>query len=58
MSTYGCEAWKSYNHLLGQMMTQAQKQLQELRRQIQDVNWQRKSKQTEAGEKLYSLESR
>ena len=57
MNKYGAEGWKTYNTVLSQMMQSAQKQLQELRKQIQEVNWQRKSGQIDAGEKLRILES-
>ncbi|CAN7939010.1 unnamed protein product [Ixodes hexagonus] len=56
MARYGCEAWKAYNAALVRMLHQLQKQLQDLRKQIQEVNWQRKTSQTEAGEKLKNLE--
>ncbi|CAD6216117.1 GSCOCG00004333001-RA-CDS [Cotesia congregata] len=54
---YGCEAWKSHLEVLVQMVSQAQKQLQTLRKSIQEINWQRKSMQTQGGEKLRALES-
>lgn len=57
MSQYGCEAWKMNNTVLVQLLNQAQKQLQDLRKQIQEVNWHRKNSQTLAGEKLRNLEA-
>lgn len=57
MMEYGCEAWKSYLEILVQLVNQAQKQLQALRKKIQEVNWQRKSMQTQGGEKLRALEA-
>lgn len=54
---YGCEAWKCYLEVLMQLVSQAQKQLQGLRKTIQEVNWQRKSMQTQGGEKLRALEA-
>ncbi|XP_015590455.1 pre-mRNA-splicing factor SPF27 [Cephus cinctus] len=57
MMEYGCEAWKSYLEILVQLLAAAQKQLQGLRKQIQEVNWQRKSMQTQGGEKLRALEA-
>ncbi|CAK9807666.1 Pre-mRNA-splicing factor SPF27 [Anthophora quadrimaculata] len=57
MMEYGCEAWKSYLEILVQLVSQAQKQLQALRKKIQEVNWQRKSMQTQGGEKLRALEA-
>ncbi|KAK8775794.1 BCAS2 pre-mRNA processing factor [Amblyomma americanum] len=57
MARYGAEAWKAYNAALVRMLHQLQRQLQDLRKQIQEVNWQRKTTQTEAGEKLKHLEA-
>ncbi|KAM3838791.1 pre-mRNA-splicing factor SPF27 isoform 2-T2 [Vipera latastei] len=52
MSQYGCNAW----HLV-HMIEQAQKELQSLRKHIQDLNWQRKNMQLTAGAKLREMES-
>lgn len=57
MVEYGCEAWKSNLEVLTALQAKAQVQLQELRKEIQEVNWQRKSKQMQAGEKLRALEA-
>lgn len=57
MSVYGGEMWKSCNAVLNQMVNQSQKQLQDLRKKILEVNWQRKNSQNSAGEKLKDLES-
>lgn len=57
MVEYGCEAWKTYLETLVQLVTQAQKQLQSMRKQIQEINWQRKNMQTQGGEKLRQLEA-
>lgn len=57
MLEYGCESWKSYLEIFTRMQAKAQLSLQELKKEIQDVNWQRKSKQTQGGEKLRSLEA-
>ncbi|XP_054716541.1 pre-mRNA-splicing factor SPF27-like [Uloborus diversus] len=57
MSIYGCETWKSCNSVLVSMINQSQKTLQDLRKKILEVNWQRKSSQNTAGEKLRELES-
>lgn len=54
---YGCEAWKSNLEVLTALQAKAQTQLQELRKEIQEVNWQRKSKQMQAGERLRALEA-
>ncbi|XP_056016610.1 pre-mRNA-splicing factor SPF27-like isoform X1 [Ostrea edulis] len=56
MADNGSNAWKQYNSILVQMMENAQKHLQDLRKHIQEINWRRKSEQTEAGNKLKELE--
>lgn len=56
MSEFGCDAWKMYNTVLVEMLEVAQKQLVDLRKKIQDINWQRKNEQTAAGTKLKNLE--
>ncbi|XP_050410512.1 pre-mRNA-splicing factor SPF27 [Patella vulgata] len=58
MSEYGSNAWKSYNSVLAKMVENAQKQLQDLRKKIQEINWQRKNEQSQAGGKLKELETR
>lgn len=57
MLEYGCDAWKSYLELLVAEVSKAQKKLQILRRDIQDINWERKSSQTNSGDKLINLEA-
>lgn len=57
MLEYGCETWKVYLDVLTSMLAKAQKQLERIKKEIQDINWQRKDKQTEAGEKLRALET-
>lgn len=57
LGKYGAAAWKSSNGVLTQMVESAQKQLQDLRKKIQEINWQRKSEQVNAGEKLKELEA-
>lgn len=57
MLDYGCETWKVYLEIITSMLAKAQARLQDLKKEIQDINWQRKSKQTQAGEKLRSLEA-
>lgn len=56
MSEYGATAWRIYNQTLQIMFDEAQKTLNKLRKDIQEVNLQRKTEQTYAGEKLRSLE--
>lgn len=58
MSDFGGEAWKAYNDILQRMLNQSQSQLNLLRREIQEINYDRKQKQTVAGEKLKKLEER
>uniref|UniRef100_U5ETJ1 Pre-mRNA-splicing factor SPF27 n=1 Tax=Corethrella appendiculata TaxID=1370023 RepID=U5ETJ1_9DIPT len=57
MLEYGCETWKAYLETLTAMQAKAQTRLQEIKKEIQDINWMRKSKQTQGGEKLRSLEA-
>ena len=57
MLDYGCEAWKSYLELLIASVSQAQKSLQALRKDIQEINWERKNAQMKGGEKLRELEA-
>lgn len=57
MLEYGCEAWKAYLEIFIALQAKAQTQLQQLKKDIQEINWQRKSNQTKAGEKLRSLEA-
>ncbi|KAK2148718.1 hypothetical protein LSH36_486g03016 [Paralvinella palmiformis] len=56
MSQYGADSWKMYNDVLQKMVSSSQKQLVEIRKQIQDINWRRKGEQSEAGSKLKQLE--
>lgn len=57
MLEYGCEAWKAHLEIFTSLQAKAQLRLAEIRKDIQETNWQRKSKQTQAGEKLKSLEA-
>nr|DBA34015.1 TPA: hypothetical protein GDO54_001621 [Pyxicephalus adspersus] len=57
MSQHGCNAWKVYNENLVRMIENAQKDLQKLRKRIQDLNWQRKNSQLTSGAKLREMES-
>ena len=58
LQEYGSTVWKTTNELLVRMLESAQSQLQEVRKKIQDINWQRKNEQVEAGTRLKSLEDR
>lgn len=57
MVEYGCESWKAYLEIFTALQAKAQNKLQEIKKEIQDVNWQRKQAQTQAGEKLKTLEA-
>lgn len=57
MQDYGCEAWKTSNNVLTNLTNRLQEQLKTLKKEIQEVNWARKNKQTMVGEKLKHLES-
>ncbi|KAK7480070.1 hypothetical protein BaRGS_00028707 [Batillaria attramentaria] len=57
MGDYGIPAWKTYNDTMVSMIESAQKQLQDLRKKIQEINWQRKNEQTQSGVKLRELET-
>ncbi|KAM5327706.1 pre-mRNA-splicing factor SPF27-like [Glossophaga mutica] len=57
MSQHGCDAWKVYSENLVHMIEHAQKELQKLRKHIQDLNWQQKNMQLKAGSKLREMES-
>uniref|UniRef100_A0A224XXK6 Pre-mRNA-splicing factor SPF27 n=1 Tax=Panstrongylus lignarius TaxID=156445 RepID=A0A224XXK6_9HEMI len=57
MLEYGCEAWRCYIELLMKCVSLSHKMLQALRKEIQEINWQRKHAQTKAGERLANLES-
>uniref|UniRef100_A0A1L8DHH4 Pre-mRNA-splicing factor SPF27 n=1 Tax=Nyssomyia neivai TaxID=330878 RepID=A0A1L8DHH4_9DIPT len=56
MLDYGCESWKAYLDILTYMQARSQNRLQELQKEIQEINWNRKSKQMGAGDRLRSLE--
>lgn len=56
MLEYGCESWKAYLELFTALQAKAQNQLQEVKKMIQDINWQRKNTQNHVGEKLKELE--
>ncbi|XP_011199735.1 pre-mRNA-splicing factor SPF27 [Bactrocera dorsalis] len=57
MLDYGIESWKAYLEVIAALQAKTLTQLQESKKQIQDINWQRKQAQTHAGEKLKSLEA-
>jgi pre-mRNA-splicing factor SPF27 len=55
LQKYGCEAWKIALEVLVGLSARAQKDLSELKKEIQEINWRRKSKQIDTGEKLNRL---
>lgn len=55
MNKYGIETWKVALEVLVGSSIKAQKELHDLKKEIQDVNWSRKSKQLQTGEKLNLL---
>ena len=57
MQEFGNEAWKSSNEVLQDLVNRLQKQLKDLKKEIQEVNWSRKNKQTQVGDKLRNLET-
>ncbi|XP_058789783.1 pre-mRNA-splicing factor SPF27 isoform X2 [Phymastichus coffea] len=57
MVLYGSEMWKSYLNVLIRLINNSQKQIQELRKLIQEINWQRKANQIQGGQKLKEMES-
>ena len=54
LEKFGANGWKSHNELLSKMVESAQKHLSNLRREIQETNWQRKSDQMSISVKLQS----
>merc|ERR1711944_347495 len=57
MSEFGTEAWKIYNEVLTRMAEGSRRQLKDMKKQLQDVNWSRKHQQSGVGDKLRQLES-
>lgn len=55
LQKYGCEAWKAGLEILVGLNAKAQKELTELKKEIQDVNWNRKNKQLQTGDQLNRL---
>jgi cysteinyl-tRNA synthetase len=56
MAKFGSTAWRVHNEFLQKMIEQEQRQLQSLRMQIQEINWQRKRDQRKAGADIQQLE--
>lgn len=58
MLEYCCPAWQRYLQTLQNVERIASKTLAELRQQLQEVNWLRKSLQTKGGDQLKQLEAK
>lgn len=58
MLEYCCPAWQRYLQTLTDLEKISSKKLAELRQQLQEVNWQRKSLQTKGGDQLKALETK
>ena len=56
LSQHGAAAWRSHCEVLQRMFEVQQKSHAEIRRKIQEVNWDRKTTQKVAGEELQRLE--
>ncbi|XP_054764642.2 pre-mRNA-splicing factor SPF27-like [Lytechinus pictus] len=56
LQNYGSHAWRAHNDILVKMVEGAQHQLQDIKKQIQEVNWKRKNKQTASGPELGRLQ--
>ncbi|XP_064383841.1 pre-mRNA-splicing factor SPF27-like [Halichondria panicea] len=57
LSQYSSNEWKEQNGFITRMIEQEQKTLKKLRNQVQEVNWERKTKQMTAGGHLHALEN-
>ena len=56
MSCYGGEAWKAYNAFLAKLLDKSRAQLDEVKKEIQEINLSRKNNQMAAGERIKVLE--
>merc|ERR1719462_483263 len=52
MLEYGGQSWKIYNDVLQELLNRVQSQLNDVKKEIQEVNWARKNQQTQVGDKL------
>eukprot|EP00794_Sanderia_malayensis_P014902 gene14902-16446_t len=57
LARFGPDCWRSHNEILQEMLNEQQNHLNIMRKHIQEINWQRKSEQISAGDKLQLLES-
>ena len=58
MSEYGPNVWRMYNKTLKTLFDQAEKQLEEVKKQILNVNLTRKNEQLVVSSKLKGLENK
>ena len=56
LDQYGTEAWRTYNETLDQLIKLNKSKLVDTKRRIQETNYQRKTSQEKAGDKLKNLE--
>ncbi|XP_055328197.1 pre-mRNA-splicing factor SPF27-like [Paramacrobiotus metropolitanus] len=54
---YGAEIWRRYIPTVERQLKQIESELRDTRNRIQEINWERKNKQLQAGEKLSYLET-
>lgn len=57
LDTYGTEAWKTYNDVLDKLIQLNKRKLIDTKRKVQETNYERKTSQEKAGEKLRHLEA-
>lgn len=58
LSEYGSNSWKLYNQTLKIMHEQAENQLEDLKKSVQAINFNRKNEQTVAGVQIKSIEQK
>lgn len=58
MNEYGANSWRVGNQTLKTMFDQAEKQLEEIKKSIQNINLSRKTEQTTTGARLKNLEQK
>jgi len=56
LSQYGTDSWRSHCEILQRMFEAQQRKHAEIKRRIQEINWERKSDQKKAGSDLQHLE--
>lgn len=57
MMTYSTETWKNYLQTVNKAIAVVQKDVGDLKKNIQEVNWERKQAQVQGGDKLKALEA-